>query len=344
MTQHTADSIATLVQGRVVGDATRRVSGLADLRMGGPEDIGFVRDPKYADMARASRVGVVLVREPLDGVSATQIVVPDPYVAFADTALALYPIPTAQDDVRHPTAVCDESATLESPVRLGPRAVVEAGARIGRGTVLEAGVTVMRDAVVGRDCTLFPGVVLYPGTKLGDRVVVHAGSVLGSDGFGYARDGDGAWHKLPHLGRLVLEDDVEIGANCAIDRGMLGETRLGCGTKIDNLVHIAHNCSTGRDVAVAALSALSGSTALGDRVVFGGHVVAAGHLHVTDDARIAGNSALRHDVTEPGDYAGYPLMPKSEYGRFHWLMRRALPLYEEYRKRRKAERAGESSE
>ena len=160
--------------------------------------------------------------------------------------------------------------------------------------------------------------------RLGDRVVVHAGTVIGSDGFGYAQDRrpetKGQWIKVPQVGGVAIDDDVEIGANCTIDRGTMGDTRIGAGSKIDNVVHIGHNCVLGKHNALAGFCALSGSTVLGDRVSLAGHVVSGGHLEVCDDVRIGGNSVLLDDITESGDYMGYPLQKIQTWGRtFHTL-------------------------
>jgi UDP-3-O-[3-hydroxymyristoyl] glucosamine N-acyltransferase len=255
----------------------------------------------------------VIVRQEL-AVGIPQIVVRNPHAAFARVALHFHPLPRAAEHRIHPTAVVDPSAVLEAPVEVGPHATVGAGARIGAGTVIAASAVVGARVTVGRDCSIFPRVVLYDGVRLGDRVVLHAGTVVGSDGFGYARD-EAEWVRLPQIGEVVVEDDVEIGANCAVDRGALGRTRIGRGTKIDNLVHVGHNCEFGEHCLVAGFSAFAGSTVLGDRVTIAGHVVTGGHLRVADDVRVGGNSAIRDDIPEPGDYMGYPLQRRTRWMR-----------------------------
>jgi UDP-3-O-[3-hydroxymyristoyl] glucosamine N-acyltransferase len=196
-------------------------------------------------------------------------------------------------------------------VQIGPNVVV-GRARIGKGSVLMPGATVGDGCSLGEDCVLYPRVVLYHGCHLGARVVVHSGTVIGSDGFGYARDGK-SFVKVPQLGGVRIGDDVEIGANCTIDRGAIGDTRIGARTKIDNLCHLAHNCVTGEDCAFAAGTMLAGTTVLGNRVIFGGHVIAAGHLHVADDVRVGGNSVILRDIEKVGDYMGYPLQDKVRF-------------------------------
>ena len=308
----TVSSLATLVGGRVLGDGQKRIVGVADLRAAGPEQLGFVRDQKYRDAARTSKAGALITYEELDA-AATQIVVADVGLAFARVALHFHPVPRARTHRLHPTAIVAEGAEIEAPCEIGPNVVV-GRARIGAGTVLMAGTHVGDGCRLCRDCLLYPRVVLYHGVVLGDRVILHAGAVLGSDGFGYAKDGD-RYVKVPQLGGVRLADDVEIGANCAIDRGAMGDTTIGARTKIDNLCHIAHNCRIGQDCALAAASCVAGSTVIGDRVIMAGHVAISGHLEIVDDVRIGGNSCILRDVSKPGEYMGDPLMDKKKWFR-----------------------------
>jgi UDP-3-O-[3-hydroxymyristoyl] glucosamine N-acyltransferase len=308
----TVGSLATLVNGVVHGDAARPIVGVGDLRIAGPDRIGFLRNPAYAEAAKVAKIGALIVAEPIE-TQAAQIVVKSVDAAFARVALQFHPVPVATEHRIEPGAVVHPDAVLEAPVQIGSCAVVEKGARLGAGTVLFAGAVVGAGCRVGRQCTLYARAVLYPGVTLGDRVIVHSGAVVGADGFGYARDEAGAWIKWPQLGDVVIEDDVELGANVTIDRAALGTTRIGRGTKLDNLVHIGHNCVLGEHVAVAGLSALAGSVTVGNRVQIGGHTVSAGHLHLVDDVRIAGNSAIVASVTEPGDWMGSPLMEKGRW-------------------------------
>ena len=179
--------------------------------------------------------------------------------------------------------------------------------RIGAGTVVGAGVVIGDGVTIGRDCLFHPNSTIYANVQIGQRVVVHASAVLGADGFGYANDG-GRWLKVPQLGTVVIEDDVEIGAGTTIDRATLGSTRIGARTKIDNLCQIAHNCTIGVDVAFAAQVGVAGSTTVGDRCVFAGMVGIAGHLTIASDVRLGGGSVVLKDIPEPGDYMGHPLM------------------------------------
>lgn len=341
MTDVSVAALAELVGGTLIGDGDRRITGVADLGSAGPQHIGFVRDAKYLELARQSRAGAVLCGEDL-GVAASQIVVADVGVAFAKVALRFHPPPRATTHLVHPTAVVHAEAELQQPVEIAAHAVV-GRCRIGAGTVIGAGVSIADGCVIGRDCALLPRAVLYANVQLGDRVVVHSGSVLGSDGFGYANE-DSRWIKVPQLGHLEIGDDVEIGANCTIDRGAIGRTSIGRGTKIDNLCHIAHNVVLGEDCALAAGTLIAGSTTFGDRVTCGGHVVLGGHLKIVSDVRIGGNSGTVRDVDEPGDYMGWPLLEKRQFARHFRVLRDLVEMQgdlEELKRQQRPEPAGD---
>jgi UDP-3-O-[3-hydroxymyristoyl] glucosamine N-acyltransferase len=329
----TVSSLATLLGGRVVGNGSLPIVGVADLRMAGTDRIGFVRDVKYRDAARATKLGALIVYEELE-TQAAQIVVADVGLAFAKVALHFHPVPRARQHSIHPTATVHPEAKLEAPVEIGPNAVVGKVA-IGSGTVIMAGAFVGDGTKIGRDCVLYPRVVCYHGLSLGDRVVIHAGAVIGSDGFGYARDG-AKWTKVPQLGGVRIDDDVEIGANCTIDRGAIGDTKIGARTKIDNLCHFGHNCVVGEDGAFAGATFVAGSTVFGDRVTMAGHVSIGGHRKIGDDVRIGGNSCVLIDVEEPGDYMGYPLVEKRKWIRLMAAQRDLLELQDRVEELRRA--------
>jgi len=329
----TVSSLATLLGGRVVGNGSLPIVGVADLRMAGTDRIGFVRDVKYRDAARATKLGALIVYEELE-TQAAQIVVADVGLAFAKVALHFHPVPRARQHSIHPTATVHPEAKLEAPVEIGPNAVVGKVA-IGSGTVIMAGAFVGDGTKIGRDCVLYPRVVCYHGLSLGDRVVIHSGAVIGSDGFGYARDG-AKWTKVPQLGGVRIDDDVEIGANCTIDRGAIGDTKIGARTKIDNLCHFGHNCVVGEDGAFAGATFVAGSTVFGDRVTMAGHVSIGGHRKIGDDVRIGGNSCVLIDVEEPGDYMGYPVVEKRKWIRLMAAQRDLLELQDRVEELRRA--------
>ena len=260
--------IAELLGAKVAGDRERVIDGVAALDDAQPDELSFAEGSRQVAKIASSQAGCVLVPPETSLPGKTLIEVAQPKVAFVQAAEALLPpqLPTASP---YPTAVISPQAQLKEDVGVGPHSLIERGALVGKGTRLGASVTVGEDAKIGNGCRLYDGVKIYPGVTVGDRVILHAGVVLGSDGFGYVF-ADGAHRKFPQLGGLVIEDDVEIGANSTVDRGSLGTTRIGEGTKIDNLVQIAHNVQIGKHCIVAAQTGISGSVVIEDGVVIGG--------------------------------------------------------------------------
>ena len=246
----------------------------------------------------------------------------NPKLDFAKAAVFVRP-PRERRATRHPSALVSPEAVICGDVEVGPFTVVEEGAKIGEGSILMAGVFVGRGCVVGNHCVLYPGVKLYPGATLGDRVVLHAGVVVGSDGFGYVSDGERYW-KFPQAGNVVLENDVEVGANTAIDRGSLETTRIGEGTKIDNLVQIAHNVQIGRHVVIASQTGISGSTVIEDHAVIGGQVGFGDHARVERGVVIGSKAGiLPGKIVRAGEvYWGVPVRPLREYKRLNALFGR----------------------
>lgn len=209
----------------------------------------------------------------------------------------------------HATAVIDPSAKIDSTAHIGPYAVIGADTVIGKNARIGSHAVIENEVTIGDGCILHPHVYVAAQSLIGHRVEIHAHSSIGSDGFGYVQAPDKKRYKIPQIGRVVLEDDVEIGANCAIDRATIFETRIRRGTKLDNLVHIAHNCELGEDCAFAAGFMMAGSTKIGDRFMCGGDVVVADHLEITHDVILGGRSGVTNDIKEPGAYAGFPLEP-----------------------------------
>ena len=245
-----------------------------------------------------------------------------PKLDFSRAAIFVRP-PRESSGTAHPSALVSPKAVIGGNVEIGPFTVVEDGAKIGGDSVLMANVFVGHDCVIGNDCVLHPGVKLYPGAVLGDRVVLHAGAVVGSDGFGYVSDGERYW-KFPQAGGVVLENDVEIGANTTIDRGSLGTTRIGKGTKIDNLVQIAHNVEIGCHVVIASQTGISGSTVIEDYAVIGGQVGFGDHARVERGVVIGSKAGvLPGKIVRAGDvYWGVPVRPLREYKRLNALFSR----------------------
>ncbi len=321
MTEATVAALNDLVGGRLVGAGDRRIVGLCDLRAAAADRIGFVRHPRYQELAAAADVGALLATEEFE-TSASLIVVPDVDVAYAKVAMHVHPLPLARAHELHPTAFVHPDAELEAPVHVGPNASV-GRCRIGAGTAVMAGATGGDGATLGKDCLIHSNATVGHGCVLGDRVILQPNAVVGSDGFGYAREG-ATWHKVPQLGHVVCCDDVEVGSNSAVDRGTLGVTTIGARTKLDNLVHIAHNCTIGEDVVMAAGAMVAGSTTIGDRCVLAGQVGVAGHLKIASDCRFAGDTVVLRDVEESGDYMGHPMMTKRQYLRLMRDQRRSV--------------------
>jgi UDP-3-O-[3-hydroxymyristoyl] glucosamine N-acyltransferase len=294
-----------------------RVRGIAPLDRAQPHELGLLSDPRYLDRLEGSRAGAILLRTGLEpGVEATGrpfLAVPDPHAAMRRILERLYP-ERGWDGSVHPTAVVDASATLGAGVRIGPFAVVEEDVVLGDRVRVGAHAVVGAGSRVGDDALLHPGVVVYPGVELGSRVILHAGARVGVDGYGYVHEG-GEHLRIPHVGGCVLEDDVEVGANSCIDRGSIGETRVGAGTKIDNLVHLGHNVRVGAGGLFVAQAGVSGSTTLGRGVIVGGQAGIGGHLEIGDGARIAGQAGIIGDVPPGETFTGFPARPHREFMR-----------------------------
>lgn len=312
-----ASALAEALGARLDGNPDLEILGIAPLERASGSDVSFLANPKYREAAEASGAGAVLVGagEGLPG--KTLLVCGDPYVAFA-RALALFHPPRVFEPGVHPSAVVGPGCEIAVDAHVGPLTVLGEGTRVGRRSVVEAGCVVGRGCVLGEDCRLYPRVVLYDGTTLGDRVVLHSGVVVGSDGFGYAHE-KGSHVKVPQVGTAVVESDVEIGANTAIDRGTLAETRIGAGTKIDNLVQIGHNVRTGPGCIFVAQAGISGSTRLGRGVVFAGQSGAVGHIRIGDGVKVGAKSAVTKDLPDGAFVTGHPAQDHRA-----WLRERAL--------------------
>jgi UDP-3-O-[3-hydroxymyristoyl] glucosamine N-acyltransferase len=282
--------IARILGARVVGDPSQEIRGVAGLDDAGPDDLSYAEGARGRAKAFSSRAGCILVEEGRVIEGRTTLAVPNPKWAFVRASEALRPRRPHEPEI-HPTAVIHPQAQLAENVSVGPHTVVERQVRVGPRTRLAAGVTLGEGVEVGADCVLHPRVTVYPGARIGNRVILHAGVVIGSDGFGYVF-AEGRHHKFPQIGSVVIGDDVEIGSNTTVDRGSLGTTVIGEGTKIDNLVQIAHNVRIGRHTVIAAQTGISGSAEIGDYVVMAGQVGVGPRVHIEDQAVIAGQSGV----------------------------------------------------
>jgi UDP-3-O-[3-hydroxymyristoyl] glucosamine N-acyltransferase len=308
----TLGSIASFLNVELRGDASRVVDGVAPLDTAGPTEISFFANPKYADQAASTRAAGVLCRpEDAAGLAAgcAALVSPKPYRDYAlITARSFDRRPRAEPGI-HATAVVHATAVLASTASVGACAVVGPGVRLGEGSAVHALAYVGPGCLIGAACVIHAGAVLYDGCRLGDRVVVHSGAVLGADGYGFAADPPKGYVKVPQIGWVEIEDDVEIQANACVDRGALGPTIIRRGAKIDNLVQIGHNVEVGEHTVLAAQAGISGSTKIGNWVTFAGQSAAGGHLKVGDQAVITGQAGIGKDVPAKGMVSGSPAQP-----------------------------------
>lgn len=310
MANLSAAEIAVRCGGRVSGDGERSVRAVRSLEAAGPEDLSFAADAKAEKRATASAAGVLLVRSAAALPGRTVVEVADPQLALGLVLELLHPRRVARGGV-HPTAVISPGAGVHPTAEIGPCAVIGEGSRIGAGAIVEAHAAVGKDCVVGEGAWLHPHVVLYDRTVLGARVEVHSGAVLGADGFGYAPTTAGI-AKIPQVGRVAIEEDVEIGANTCIDRATLEETRVGAGTKIDDLVMIGHNSTVGRHGFLCGQVGLAGSTTVGDGVVLAGQVGVAGHLRLGNGVKAGAQAGIDGDVPDGMAVFGTPHLPHRE--------------------------------
>jgi UDP-3-O-[3-hydroxymyristoyl] glucosamine N-acyltransferase len=286
--------LAEQVGGRALGNAAVGLTGVSNIHSAAAGDLVFVEDERNLRLALESRASAVVAGEFAVEQARTKplLIASQPRLAFARAAQLLSAAAKPNPGV-HSSAVVDPTARLERNAAVEERVVIAADATIGEATRIGAGTVIGAGVSIGRDCTLYPNVTIYPGTRIGNHVIIHAGAVLGSDGFGYVRDKtSGRYEKFPQIGRLEVEDDVEIGANTTIDRGALEVTRIGRGTKIDNLVHIGHNCQIGEDVVIAAQTGFSGSIVVENSVVLGGQVGIGEHARIGEGVMLGGQGGV----------------------------------------------------
>ena len=316
------------VHGDIVGDASVLVERVSSLESAGAGDIAYVEDEKFFEAALTSKASCVITPANSDLKVACQIKVKNPKLAFALIAELLHP-PKQRPPEIHSSAVIADTADVALQVFVGAFVCVGENSRVGSGTQIRAGAKIGDDVTIGTDCVIHPNVFIEDGVTLGDRVILHAGVVIGGDGFGYVR-GDMGYHKFPQIGTVVVEDDVEVGANTTIDRGALGRTRIGKGTKLDNMVHVGHNCDIGERVVIAAQTGISGSVTIEDDCVIGGQVGFGDHIHVQSGAVIGSKAGvLPGKIVRAGVWWGIPIQPLDEYKRLHAHFNRLPQLREE---------------
>jgi UDP-3-O-[3-hydroxymyristoyl] glucosamine N-acyltransferase len=306
----TAAQIAERLQGKLVGDGSVRIVGLAPAESAQEGDLTFAEKPSYFAAAEQSRASAILVGDSSLSSRKVLVRVKDPRVAVAKL-LPLFHPPEKYAPGIHPSAAIDPTAQVDPTVHIGPGCVVEAESRIGAGCVLLGGNHLGRGCQLGEEVCLHPNVVLYPRTEIGNRVTIHAGSVIGSDGYGYVFD-EGQHRKMLQIGNVIIQNDVEIGANTAIDRATLGSTVIAAGTKIDNLVHVAHNVTIGKHCLIMGQVGFAGSTRLGDYCVIASQSGIAGHLNLGNQATVGAKSGVMRDIPDNGTVLGIPAAPDKQ--------------------------------
>lgn len=345
----TLSDIAGMLRGQVVGDAGVEISGLAKIEEAEPGEITFLSNPKYSRHLTTTRASAVLVARGSDnssvarrGVPIQLVEVDDPYLAFLTLVEYFHPPADLPPRSVHESAVVPATARLGSNVSLGAFVVLGERCTIGDNAVLYPGTVLHEGVEIGNDTMIYANVTVRERCRIGARCVIHSGTVIGSDGFGFAPKPDGTYEKIPQRGIVVIEDDVEVGANCAIDRATIGETRIKRGVKLDNLIQIAHNVEIAEHTVIAALTGISGSTKIGAFSRIGGQVGFAGHLRIAEKTQIAAQSGVAKSITEAGrKYFGSPAKEIGHAFRVEAALNQLPELVREVRElRRKLDESG----
>jgi len=314
--------IVALVGGTYDGPADVALHGIAPLSEATPEQLSFLANPKYAAQVPATRAGAVLVADDYDGADARLIRVKNPYLAMANVAAKWFAARHAPSGIS-PLASVAPTAKLGRGVAVGAFTTIGDDVAVGDGVTIYQNVSIEPGCTIGDGTTIYPLVSIYERTSIGRRCILHSGVVVGSDGYGFATEG-GRHHKVPQLGRVRIEDDVEIGANSTVDRGTLGDTVIGEGTKVDNLVQIGHGVKIGKHCLLVAQVGIAGSTELGDYVVVAGQSGFAGHLKIGNRVQVAAKSAVLDDVPDGAKIMGSPAMPFRDFARREALLKRMM--------------------
>lgn len=329
--EFTAQMIAGLIGGTIEGDPGAKVNTFVKIEEGVPGGLTFLANPKYTHYIYDTKASIVLVSDdfvPEQPVNATLIRVTNPYETLSELMELV-----ARQLAAHPTGI-EQPSYIAEGADVAEDVYVGAFAYIGKGAVLAPGVKIYPQAYIGpnvkigRDSVIYPGAKIYHGCRIGERCIVHAGVVIGADGFGFAPKPDGSYHKIPQMGIVEIADDVEIGANTTVDRATMGSTSVGKGTKLDNLIQVAHNVSVGNDTVIAAQTGIAGSTRIGDNCAVGGQVGFAGHIVVGDRVTIGAQSGIPNNVADDARVMGYPAVPAGKFARQTALISRLASLFD----------------
>ncbi|HEX7296604.1 MAG TPA: UDP-3-O-(3-hydroxymyristoyl)glucosamine N-acyltransferase [Pyrinomonadaceae bacterium] len=303
------------------------ISGAAGLDEARPGDVTFLANPRYTPQVSTTKASAIYLSEEATTDRRISILrTKDPYLAYTRALRLFYPEPKVEPSI-HPSAVIDSTARIGEGVSIGPRSVVGPEVEIGPGVQIHPNATIYRDVKIGKDSVIHSGVAIRERTVIGERVIIHNNAVIGCDGFGYAKDEEKHWLKIPQTGRVVIEDDVEIGAGTTIDRASVGESRIGRGSKIDNLVQIGHSCTVGEDTLLCAQVGLAGSSHIGNRVILAGQAGVAGHLKIGDDVVLTAKSATSHDIPAGKIISGIPAFDNKDWLRSTAAFRRLGEMY-----------------
>jgi UDP-3-O-[3-hydroxymyristoyl] glucosamine N-acyltransferase len=324
--KHTLGELAVLLQGELKGSPGLEIEGIAAIENASPREITFIAQRRYARLAAASRAGAFIVAPDLADLARPLIVVPNPYLAYARVA-ALFAPPLRRWPGVSDQACLGRDLELGREVSIAPLVFIGDRVRLGDGVTVMPGCFLGDDVEIGAGTLLYPHVTVLERCRVGARCTIHSGTVIGADGFGFVPTESGN-EKIPQLGTVVIADDVEIGANCAIDRGALGETRIGRGVKIDNLVHLAHNVAVGEHSMLVAQVGVSGSTKIGRRVILAGQVGLVGHIELGDGVRVGAQSGVNRSVPSGETVSGYPARPQKEWLQIMGHLPRLPELYQ----------------
>jgi UDP-3-O-[3-hydroxymyristoyl] glucosamine N-acyltransferase len=322
--------IAGILNGELIGDPDTEVLSAGKIESAEAQDITFIANPVYEKYVSRTDAAAIIVSKKFSlpdnkkNKNLSLIRVDDPYLSFLKVLEMITPKPDLIPEGVHDSSVIMESAELSEHVSVGANCYIGANCKIGKGTKILPNTVLLNGVQVGLDVLIYSNVTVYHGCRIGDRVIIHSGTVIGCDGFGQARNPDGSFKKIPQTGIVVIDDDVEVGSNCSIDRATMGETKLCKGVKLDNQIQIAHNVFIGENTVIAAHSGIAGSTKIGKNCMLGGKVGVVGHIEICDNVIITAASNVSKSITEPGTYSGYRAQPIKKELREQAELRRKL--------------------
>ncbi|MBN1551282.1 UDP-3-O-(3-hydroxymyristoyl)glucosamine N-acyltransferase [bacterium] len=326
--------LADYVNGTIVGEGPDfTVKRITTLDRAESDDLSFLTSPKYVAAAKHSKAGALLTSTTIEGIECQFLIVANPYLALAKLLALYYPVKGPKPGI-HTSAVVSESAKLGREICVGACVSIGERCQVGDHTIIFPGAVLGNDVSIGEHCIIYPNVVVYHKVRIGNRVIIHAGSIIGSDGFGFAKEHN-TYVKMPQIGSVFIDDDVEIGANCTIDRGSVGETIIHRGVKLDNLIHLAHNVILGDDTAIAAQTGISGSSVIGKRVQIGGQAGLTGHISIGDDCILTAKAGITKSIPPKSMMSGFPAFPHRKWLRVQGVLANALEMKTEISSLRK---------